>query len=66
MLEIKKSNPWIFWPSSICDTLPEKPANKILSGEHYFKLKISGGIIAGMGMFILLENIETKVFSLLI
>ena len=42
MLEIKKSNPWIFWPSSICDTLPEKPANKILSGEHYFKLKISG------------------------
>ena len=38
MLNIKKGQPWIFWPSSICDTLPEKPGNKILSGDQYFKL----------------------------
>lgn len=36
MLSIKKGEPWIFWPSSICDTFPENPANKILSGEHSF------------------------------
>lgn len=38
MLQINKGEPWIFWPNSICDTLPENPANKILSGDQYFKV----------------------------
>lgn len=38
MIDIKKGFPWVFWPSSICDTFPEKPGNKILSGDQYFKL----------------------------
>lgn len=37
MLSISKGNPWIFWPSSICDTFPENPANKILSGDKSFE-----------------------------
>lgn len=40
MLSIKKGQPWIFWPSSICDSLPEKPGNRILSGDKYFKLTL--------------------------
>lgn len=36
MIDIKKGSPWIFWPSSICDTFPEKPGNKILTGDNYF------------------------------
>ena len=36
MLRIKESKPWVFWPSHICDTFPEKPANKILTGETSF------------------------------
>lgn len=38
MIDIKKGFPWVFWPSSICDTFPENPGNKILSGDQYFKL----------------------------
>lgn len=37
MLNIHKGDPWLFWPSSICDTFPENPANKILSGDHSFE-----------------------------
>ena len=37
MLEIKKGNPWIFWPSSICDSLPEIPADKFLNGKHSYQ-----------------------------
>jgi len=40
MLEIRKGEPWIFWPSSICDTFPLDPANKKLNGKHSFKLEI--------------------------
>ena len=40
MLSIKKGHPWIFWPSSICDTLPINPGNKLLSGDKYFKLTL--------------------------
>jgi len=40
MLEIRKGNPWIFWPSSICDTFPLNPANKKLNGKHSFLLEI--------------------------
>lgn len=40
MLSIKKGHPWIFWPSSICDTLPVNPGNKLLSGDKYFKLTL--------------------------
>ena len=38
MLRIKKGEPWVFWPSHICDTFPENPANKILTGAHSFNL----------------------------
>ena len=40
MLEIRKGNPWIFWPSSICDTFPLDPANKKLNGKFSFTLDI--------------------------
>ena len=41
MLKIDKGEPWLFWPSSICETFPEKPANLILSGEYNFELELS-------------------------
>lgn len=41
MLEIRKGNPWIFWPSSICDTFPKNPANKLLSGDSFFRLTMT-------------------------
>lgn len=41
MLRIKKGHPWIFWPSSICDSLPVNPGNKLLSGDKYFKLTLN-------------------------
>jgi len=58
MLEIRKGNPWIFWPSSICDTFPLEPANKKLNGEHSFLLDFD---------FTLLDSNEEKrtIFSLL-
>ena len=40
MLELKKSNPWIFWPSSICDTFPVNPADKHLGGGSNFDLTL--------------------------
>ena len=40
MLEIRKGNPWIFWPSSICDTFPINPSNKKLNGKSSFILDI--------------------------
>lgn len=58
MLEIKKGNPWIFWPSSICDTLPLNPANKKLDGFHSFILEFD---------FTLLDESNDKktIFSIL-
>jgi hypothetical protein len=38
MLNISKGNPWLFWPSHICDTFPENPASKILTGYSSFDL----------------------------
>ena len=57
MLEIRKGNPWIFWPSSICDTFPLDPANKKLNGKFSFTLDID---------FTLLDDTECKktIFSL--
>lgn len=40
MLNIQKANPWVFWPSSICETFPENPANLILSGDKSFEFSI--------------------------
>lgn len=40
MLTINKGGPWIFWPSHICNTLPENPANKILTGDSDFDIFI--------------------------
>ena len=40
MLSIKTSNPWVFWPSHICDTFPESPANKILTGDQPFEIYV--------------------------
>jgi hypothetical protein len=51
MLEIRKGNPWIFWPSSICDSLPENPADKLLNGKHSYKIELS---------FTLLDNSSDK------
>ena len=58
MLEIRKGNPWIFWPSSICDTFPTDPANKKLNGKHSFKLEFD---------FTLLDDSNEKktIFSML-
>jgi len=58
MLEIKNSEPWIFWPSSICDTFPINPANKKLNGEHSFLIDLD---------FTLLDDNKEKktIFSLL-
>jgi len=41
MLEIRKGNPWIFWPSSICDSLPENPADKFLNGKYSYSIDLS-------------------------
>ena len=58
MLEIKKGEPWIFWPSSICDTFPINPANKKLNGNHSFLIDFD---------FTLLDELDGKktIFSLL-
>lgn len=40
MLKLKIGEPWVFWPSSICDTFPEHPGNKILRGDCYFEFDI--------------------------
>jgi hypothetical protein len=40
MLNISRGNPWLFWPDSICDSFPETPGNRILTGEHYFKFTL--------------------------
>jgi len=40
MLKINKGEPWLFWPSSICETFPENPANLILSGDSSFEMNI--------------------------
>ena len=45
MLKISKGKPWIFWPSSICDTFPTNPSNKLLTGDSYFKVEIEGKIL---------------------
>ena len=58
MLEIRKGNPWIFWPSSICDTFPINPANKRLNGNHSFTMELD---------ITLLDNSKSKktIFSIL-
>lgn len=40
MITINKGEPWIFWPSSICDTLPINPANRCINGNHNFSFEI--------------------------
>ena len=40
MLHIQPSNPWLFWPNHICDTFPETPANKFLTGDKEFELYV--------------------------
>lgn len=40
MLKIDKGNPWLFWPSSICETFPENPSNLLLSGDKEFSFTI--------------------------
>ena len=40
MLNIKKGSPWVFWPSSICETFPENPCNLILSGDKSFEFTL--------------------------
>jgi len=40
MLKINKGEPWLFWPSSICDTFPENPSNLLLSGDKSFEFSL--------------------------
>lgn len=40
MLNIENGKPWVFWPSHICDTFPENPANKILQGKEPFEMYV--------------------------
>lgn len=40
MLKINKGNPWLFWPSSICETFPEHPSNLLLTGDKEFSFTI--------------------------
>lgn len=40
MLGIKEGKPWVFWPSHICDTFPEKPANKVMTGDQEFEVYV--------------------------
>jgi hypothetical protein len=40
MIHIKKYNPWIFYPSVLCDTFPENPATRVLSGNYNFQIEI--------------------------
>lgn len=58
MLNIQKGEPWVFWPSSICETFPENPANIILSGDKPFQFNID---------FILKEPVteQNTVFTLI-
>lgn len=40
MLNISKGNPWLFWPSSICETFPDNPSNLKLTGDKEFSFTI--------------------------
>lgn len=40
MIHIEKNKPWIFYPSVLCDSYPENPANKIISGEYDFQIEM--------------------------
>jgi hypothetical protein len=40
MIHIEKNKPWIFYPSVLCDTFPENPATKVLSGEYNFQIEM--------------------------
>lgn len=37
---IDKGEPWMFWPSHICDTFPENPGNKLLTGKNNWEIQI--------------------------
>lgn len=39
-MRINKGEPLVFWPSSICETFPENPANLLLSGDKEFSFTI--------------------------
>ena len=55
----------MIWLISSFSGLTFKKINK-LSEENDSKVKISGGIIAGIGIFLILEDIENRVISLLV
>lgn len=40
MLSISKGEPWVFWPSSICDSFPTNPCNKLLDGNSSFTISM--------------------------
>ena len=55
----------MIWLISSFSGLTFKNISK-LSDENDSKVKISGGIIAGIGIFLILEDIENRVISLLV
>ncbi len=40
MIHIEKYKPWVFYPNGLCETFPEHPATKIISGEFDFRLEM--------------------------
>ena len=57
-MRINKGNPFVFWPSSICETFPENPSNLVLSGDKEFSFTVD---------FTIMEETSTQktIFTLL-
>ena len=55
----------IVWALSIASSIIYKNIYKVFDLND-IKVKVSGGIIAGVGAFLLLENIENRIISLII
>ena len=55
----------IVWAISVTSSIIYKNIYKVFDLND-IKVKISGGIITGVGAFLLLEGIETKIISYLI
>ena len=55
----------VIWVISVASSIVYKNIYKVFDLND-IKLKVSGGIITGVGAFLLLEGIETKIISYLI
>jgi hypothetical protein len=57
MLKIKKGEPWLFWPSNVCDSFPESPGNKFLVGDTDFTLTLKVELFE-------LDDVEKTIFTI--